>query len=1602
MFQSTSKTKHQRLPQDEEDIIESNTNNDMPTSTSLYDATDNENNPMEPYLDEDEGKNNNYDNASRGSRVRFSQDAIARKESRTNRRTNYNMIMSSSDDQSPSPMLKCWGIFVVVMAFATIALFGYKQSVFEDNHPGSSNVGENGNHDNIYTSDISNHNAPLLPEGEQNSSQQQQQTDNSFKAQDYNKNIEPTKDTISSSDASSPIVNPSSSTSSNEHPVKYNPNASLLLHQQDPFQWKDTSWYGSVFVDPPHPSLLTHPFSGSDTNTDEIQSTNENVGYIQFPDIYNNTIVFCSEGDVYLTTVPTLDDENIKSSSSSLTPMPAMRLTSTVGNVLTPKLNPKYPYLLAFTATYTGHREAYLMDLRYNHRSNPSMRLTYMDSEAGVIRIVGWEDDGESLVISAYSMDVSLPDVRLFKIGIIGHDSNGKNSSHRKTSANSTPSPPNVSVSSIIPVPLSQAIDSATVIFKTATSDQNEEATCRFFTRYKQSSNTARYVGGTAENLWAYCDDESEAIPLTADYHGTSTSPQIYKTMIHVENEGLVEKHFLLFMSDRELNPLEKSAAGKKWIATTMNLWAMEVPTKSQLYGNSKSSKSFDTPFKITSVSCDFDGLSLREYAVDTVHGNIVLRIGADLHMMYKADIDKRINAHANGLMSRHLKQKKEENLDKSNKPAATTPGVVHLPIAVYSDFNNLHERLRPLNNPYDVSTFDCYQTSYGTLSALMTARGQLFVNPVIPDTSNMHPYGGGGMNMPPRRYRVAPGMTTGGMVRILGSWYIPNRELEGSDDSIQRIALVLATDPSSPTAEMAFYLLDTSAESNVEFTDVSDLPKPIVGGNLNGGSVADGGLGSINVGSVTVSPCGRRVAWTNTDGHIVVMTLPDFVNPALESPDVFVLPQVNENNEPVIGVEAKVTFSPAGRYIAVEHSARNQFRIISIADLDDPENGKISLNRFTQATSDRFNSMAPFFGRAQVDFSIEAIESEMGIPKADPPKVTTLYFLSDRDIILAGNSSPWGARAPSPYFAELSNVYALPLISKSDEIRVNPVEEVYGGQFTGGGASELSQNHIKSFTSKIKEMLSAGSRKKRALQDEASASSVDSGYGYENLTAPIITPDIQISFGDPSDNISFARRAYLMSNIPTSLYIRVYQLLDDPALVTAEIKGDGSAVITIFTMGTFPDDSTTKVEVPVPAALQDVGLSTNRGYMYLTYSGITKVFPNTVTGFSQVFLDDMDRFEKYIVDTDRWYVSIWPKLEYQQMYSDAWRLLRDYYYDPKMGQVDWPLMYHRYLPLVSRCGRREELDDVLKQLSSELSALHVFVYGGEYNDPMHGNSMLAAIHQIASLGVVLERSIEWSGYIVKEIPQVDPDFNPMDGHKIYSPLSHRTLRMTGQSGLLPGDVIVGVNGESVINVPDIHMMLRGAAGRSIRLNVLRITSESTFSIKRSLQETDPSELEIIPEPVIAVPITQSAASNLRYASWEWKTRQTAKELALKSGFTVGYMHLRSMSGKEGEDAFVRGLYPDYDKQGLIIDVRHNVGGNIDSWLLDSLQRKAWMYFQGRATNITNGGLGWDEQFAFRGHIVVLIDEMTSSDGEGKKVYSSNNMNKTFPPFFHN
>ncbi len=124
---------------------------------------------------------------------------------------------------------------------------------------------------------------------------------------------------------------------------------------------------------------------------------------------------------------------------------------------------------------------------------------------------------------------------------------------------------------------------------------------------------------------------------------------------------------------------------------------------------------------------------------------------------------------------------------------------------------------------------------------------------------------------------------------------------------------------------------------------------------------------------------------------------------------------------------------------------------------------------------------------------------------------------------------------------------------------------------------------------------------------------------------------------------------------------------------------------------------------------------------------------------------------------------------------------------------------------------------------------------------------------------------------------------------------------------------------------------------------------------------------------VLVMPISESDDARMRYAEWEYTRRIQVDSI---SKGAIGYVHLEAM-GTTDIDQWARDYFPIFNRQGLIIDVRHNQGGNIDSWLLDDLLRKAWFYWQPRV-----GNPSWNMQYAFRGHIVVLCDYATASDGE--------------------
>jgi tricorn protease len=308
----------------------------------------------------------------------------------------------------------------------------------------------------------------------------------------------------------------------------------------------------------------------------------------------------------------------------------------------------------------------------------------------------------------------------------------------------------------------------------------------------------------------------------------------------------------------------------------------------------------------------------------------------------------------------------------------------------------------------------------------------------------------------------------------------------------------------------------------------------------------------------------------------------------------------------------------------------------------------------------------------------------------------------------------------------------------------------------------------------------------------------------------------------------------------------------------------------------------------------------------------------------------------KFTVPLKDWRLHFDVRDEWRQMFTEAWRLERDYFYDRAMHGVDWNAAKAKYSPLAARVTDREELADAIAQLVSELSALHIFVVGG---DRREGQDKVWP----ATLGAVLERDQAAGGYRVGHIYQNDPD-RPDE----LSPLARPGVNVH------EGDIIEQVNGAATLSVPDVMQLLRTQADQQVLLRV---------KPSRGGDSRD----------VIVRPISDGRDEDLRYDEWEY-TRRLQVERA--GDHKIGYLHLRAM-GSGDIAQWTRDYYPVFNRDGLIIDVRHNRGGNIDSWLLGRLLRKAWFYWQPRI-----GRPYWNMQYAFRGHVVVLIDDFTASDGE--------------------
>lgn len=311
------------------------------------------------------------------------------------------------------------------------------------------------------------------------------------------------------------------------------------------------------------------------------------------------------------------------------------------------------------------------------------------------------------------------------------------------------------------------------------------------------------------------------------------------------------------------------------------------------------------------------------------------------------------------------------------------------------------------------------------------------------------------------------------------------------------------------------------------------------------------------------------------------------------------------------------------------------------------------------------------------------------------------------------------------------------------------------------------------------------------------------------------------------------------------------------------------------------------------------------------------------------------DKLEKSRVPLSGWSFTIDPRLEWSQMFTEAWRLERDYFWDRGMSGVDWAAQRRRFQPLADRVTTRAELADLFQQMVGELSTLHMYVYGGDLRRGLDQA-------EPASLGARLVRDEAAGGWKIEHRFRTDPEEPDKLG-----PLVRPDL------GFADGDVITSIDGAPTLSYPDPGAALRGRTGKQVLLGV-----KSASGVARQ---------------AIVEPVSPARETDLRYTEWEYTRRLRVDSL---SSGRVGYVHLRAMSAADMAQ-WERDYYPVYGREGLVIDLRGNRGGNIDSWILGKLMRKTWQWWQPRI-----GHPFGNMPFAFRGPIVVIVNETTVSDGE--------------------
>ncbi|MFF4114573.1 S41 family peptidase [Streptomyces sp. NPDC001714] len=310
---------------------------------------------------------------------------------------------------------------------------------------------------------------------------------------------------------------------------------------------------------------------------------------------------------------------------------------------------------------------------------------------------------------------------------------------------------------------------------------------------------------------------------------------------------------------------------------------------------------------------------------------------------------------------------------------------------------------------------------------------------------------------------------------------------------------------------------------------------------------------------------------------------------------------------------------------------------------------------------------------------------------------------------------------------------------------------------------------------------------------------------------------------------------------------------------------------------------------------------------------------------------NDDDSDTNITVDLSRVRQTVDPAAEWRQMFDETGRIMRDQFWRPDLGGVDWNGVLDRYRPLVDRVATHDDLVDLLWEVQGELGTSHAYVTpnGG------HGRGARQGL-----LGADISRHADGSWRIDRILPAETSD-----------PGARSPLAAPG-AAVRPGDAIVAVAGRPVDPVTGPGPLLVGTAGKAVELTV------------------SPAGGGELRHPVV-VPVADEEP--LRYHAWVADRRAHVHEL---SGGRLGYLHVPDMQAP-GWAQIHRDLSVEMAREGIVVDVRENRGGHTSQLVVEKLARRI---------------VGWDlprgmRPFSYprdapRGPVVVVANEFSGSDGD--------------------